>query len=507
MPLLTCEDLRGPELVVEQDPAILTLPEVLYFPIEESGLNWGIFDHGGRLVSPCAYFTGPDQAVDTRRFLAPIRYTEVEGRAPDDVYIYGGSVFHHYGHFLLSTFCRYWAFESLGMESLKIVYHGREDSTVLFARPFIAELFGAMGLGPDNFVRFDKPTRIARLIVPCPSFEETGFAHRAFLRLGHRLGEKLTRNLAAAPSDRPVYLSKARLPSGIGHLVNEAEFSDILSQHGIDVVYPEQLSLAEQIALFQNRPLVAALTGSALHTSVFAPGRTIVGMSYVDTLYSSYTMIDRMNGTRSHYVYPSNDIELLPRGPTFHLDYRLTDVNKTAGQFLRLLERAAGPDGDRPNIALGKPSRQSSFGPQEALHRPQGHSSTATSGILTGRYQFHTDFEVQPWWEVDLGTAHRIRRVVLHNRSDNSQDRATRFVIEGSVDGGIWRMLHRQDQPVLFGNGLEDSPFVWEAEGRIEARLIRITLLETTFFHLDQIEVFGDTQGLRWSPLVSQHAD
>ncbi len=508
MVLLRCADLEGEETLVEQDPAILSLPDVIYVPVNYAKSQWGIYDHGGRLVPSCCYFRGPHSGAMGHELMMPLRHGDVVAHAPERLYVYGGFIHGHYGHFILSTLSRYWNVVEDRRDDLRILYHSNEDIAASFQRPFIADLFGAMGLGLDNFVCFDEPTRISRLVVPCPSFEETGFAHRAFARLGRALGDILTGGDVQDRSETPIYMSKARLAHGIGHLVNEEEFSDVLSRHGVEVVHPEELDLARQIALFRSRPLIAALTGSALHTSIFAPGRTMVGLSYGDTLYSSYTMIDRIGDHRSFYFYPHGEIELLPRSAQFHLDYRLTDVRRTAEQFLRLIEMAADLAHERvgyrlpsdktlngpsscPNVARGKPTRQSSFGPREALGGPEGYRSTATSGMLTGRYQFHTDHEDRPWWDVDLSCRHEIAEIRIHNRSDNSQERASRFMILVSDDDAEWRELHRQDVPLTFGNGLDDSAFVWKAEDRIATRFVRIMLLGTSFLHLDQVQVFG----------------
>lgn len=144
-----------------------------------------------------------------------------------------------------------------------------------------------------------------------------------------------------------------------------------------------------------------------------------------------------------------------------------------------------------PNVALGKPTRQSSFEPRGDRTKSDRFLSTATSGVLTGRYQFHTDLEHQPWWEVDLGSVSRIEEIKLHNRSDNSQDRAGRFVISASLDGKTWQELHRQDDRIVFGNGLEGLSLSLAIRGRVDARQLRITLLDKTFLHLDQVEIFG----------------
>jgi len=42
----------------------------------------------------------------------------------------------------------------------------------------------------------------------------------------------------------------------------------------------------------------------------------------------------------------------------------------------------------------------------------------AVDGVKDGRYGFHTAAEPNPWWQVDLGRASEIARVVVFNRLD-----------------------------------------------------------------------------------------
>ncbi len=380
-----------------------------------------------------------------------------------------------------------------------------DDLTALFNRPFIAEIFAALGLRRENFVSFDRPTVIPELVIPGPAFEETGFAYKGFGKFCNRIGDILTAGLTLNPSDAPIYLSKSKLPHGVGRIVNEDEFADHLSRAGFDVVHPELLPLAHQIQLYRDRPQIAALTGSSLHTSLFSKRGSIVGLSYGNTLYTSYSLIDLLRGGQGVYVYPHGDIDLLPRSHNFHLDYRLKDVTRTAEQFIRLCERERRVNRSNRNIAFGCTTRQSSYAPLEGLPPTEGRRPSATNGRLTGRYQFHTHHEDQPWWEVDLGVVCDIDAMILHNRADNSQSRMALFTIEISFDGLEFRDLHKQVQPVIFGNGLEDRQLRIVVSPSVTCRYVKISLPGREFLHLDQVEIEG-TKTIGQAKLATESA-
>ena len=506
MSLIKCTAIIGSETVVEFDPDIYRVHGAVYVPLGLKGTPWGIYDHGRKFFLPAGTFRGPDIIPAGTNLVLPRSYETITNFASDACYIYAGWIHGHYGHFLLSSLSRLWMRAILADANLKILYHGPERVDDLLAKPFFSTILAALDLDPGRFVRFDELTIIRSLIVASPAFEESSFVHRCFSTTSNMLGRKIISDTTRHPSDKPVYLSKEKVSSGVGRLVNEAELTDILTSRGFDIVYPEQMKFPDQVGIFHDRKTIVGLTGSAMHTSIFAPGCSIVGVCYTNSILSNYHLLDKANGNDAHYFYPHDDIVPEERTADFELNYRLKDPVKTAGELLRITERVAARRNDldwqarrdprplfghRRNLAFGRPSRQSSFGPREWATTPAGRLSTATSGILTGRCQFHTDHEAEPWWMVDLGCIARIEEIRLHNRTDDSWDRCSCFSLSISEDGMEWLDIHVQDQPRLFGNGITGDPFVLVLDKVIIARYIRIRLLGTNWLHLDQVEVMG----------------
>ena len=42
----------------------------------------------------------------------------------------------------------------------------------------------------------------------------------------------------------------------------------------------------------------------------------------------------------------------------------------------------------------------------------------AVDGVKDGKYAFHTGYEANPWWQVDLGKEVKLDRIVVYNRLD-----------------------------------------------------------------------------------------
>ena len=53
----------------------------------------------------------------------------------------------------------------------------------------------------------------------------------------------------------------------------------------------------------------------------------------------------------------------------------------------------------------------------------------AVDGVKDGKWGFHTDFENNPWWQVDLGRPTKLDRVVIYNRCDALSERNSRLLV------------------------------------------------------------------------------
>lgn len=141
------------------------------------------------------------------------------------------------------------------------------------------------------------------------------------------------------------------------------------------------------------------------------------------------------------------------------------------------------PKPGSPNLALNRPAKQSSTSRWSKPNDAQG----AVDGVKDGSYGFHTDNEKNPWWQVDLGAAKPITEVRVFNRLDYNPERARTLQVFVSNDGENWTRLFANNG-TIFG-GADDHPLRIMLKGST-ARFVRLQLAETTYFHLDEVEVY-----------------
>jgi len=110
-------------------------------------------------------------------------------------------------------------------------------------------------------------------------------------------------------------------------------------------------------------------------------------------------------------------------------------------------------------------------------------------GVKTGKWGFHTAIEKDPWWQVDLGEAMAIDRIVLWNRCDACGERNTRIIAQLSHDGKTFRQAWQNDGKMFYGQ-TDKKPLTASLGGQ-KGRFLRLTLKANMYLHLDEVEVFA----------------
>ncbi len=134
---------------------------------------------------------------------------------------------------------------------------------------------------------------------------------------------------------------------------------------------------------------------------------------------------------------------------------------------------------------------------REAVSRPvttQADAAGGCDGVKDGTWGFHTEESPEPWWQVDLGEAQAIDRVVVWNRPQ-AAERAARLAVRVSDDGKRWRTVYQHDGSVFYGS-TDRRPLELSLE-RTAARFVRIQLPGRGYLHLEEVEVFGPREPAR----------
>ena len=153
-----------------------------------------------------------------------------------------------------------------GVESVLVVPPRAASSSAA-----LAQLLGLPETRLFSTASLSRPMRARQVVIPRPSMmNRHGLARRHF---GHvrRLLSRLhgvDAQLAALEDDdrgEKLYLSRSRLADDARHILGEEQLERDLTDLGWRVVYPEQLSLADQLGCLAAARTIAGGAGSALH--------------------------------------------------------------------------------------------------------------------------------------------------------------------------------------------------------------------------------------------------
>jgi len=340
MALGECDRFHGNTILLEGYPECKLYENVLYMPLapnEQPGdRSFGLYDCNGQLIEAAGKFVGPRHEPAGPKLFTEIDHKKISNFTQIPVF-YMGWLVNHYGHFLVDTLCRMWAWTRIRSPKIKILYHGDLNIDQFLQTPFVAEIFEILSLTANDFIKFDQPIIIHRVIIANPAFEELNFCYRAFTNFFNEIGSKLL-DRTQGQNDTPIYLTKMNLKSGISHYVNEADFVERLSKSGVEIISPESMSLREQIALFHTRTTITGLLGSAFHTSMFIPYRKFLVLNYEQLLWTNQILIDKANRNRSIFVYDLSGSVNEGRTPSFGNNFRMENPKRLAEDFLRRID-------------------------------------------------------------------------------------------------------------------------------------------------------------------------
>ena len=188
----------------------------------------------------------------------------------EGTWLYGGTWFNHFGHFLTETITTLWP---SGQFSGLLFHSFWFGSDVLPWQQAMLDLAGFDGL-PVHVVD-STPTAVERLLVPVRPYIANAYAAPQAVEMWQRI----TQAVSSTDSPDRVFLSRSAINAAERATSdrrkqrisdNELALDDLMRRHGFTVVFSEQLTVYDQIRMVKGADVVAGVSGSALHLSVFA---------------------------------------------------------------------------------------------------------------------------------------------------------------------------------------------------------------------------------------------
>jgi capsular polysaccharide biosynthesis protein len=261
----------------------------------------GLYDMEGRRIDEAAVRMLSDDAPALRKenlhkrvpglVSLPDRFEVV-----DETVLFGGHLMKHYGHFIIESMSRLWARNLF--PALPILF----TSPRKWRHPpaYGTDVLAALGL-QQRILLVNEPTIFRDVVCPATAFE---YRWKAFSVAdeSHTEVARVLEGSCRRSWRRPVYLTRSGLSDDLRKSEAEPELEAELARRGFDVLRPEELSLAEQISLFEHAPLIAGTLGSALHTALFSRSPSTLAILNWGRGFEHYLLVDGVKRHTSYYL-------------------------------------------------------------------------------------------------------------------------------------------------------------------------------------------------------------
>jgi hypothetical protein len=218
----------------------------------------------------------------------------------DEEIVYLGLLFNHYGRVLLESLARVWYLNQA--DATKRVAFSAANAAQAALSGWLPGILAAFGIPPERVIMLDTPTRLRRVIVPEPLFEQLHAVHVEMVRPFREVAARLAGDVM--PSSQPLYLSRRLLSSRQRAVIGEAELEDVLRENGFLVAYPETMTFPDQVRLINSHTDIYSCIGSAAHSVLFALHQPRLHLlTSRDDLPANYFLCSALAETPTTFVY------------------------------------------------------------------------------------------------------------------------------------------------------------------------------------------------------------
>ena len=174
------------------------------------------------------------------------------------VFLFGGYLFGHYGHFILESLSRAYAIAQCRPEVPLLFMTTRKEVDTRSQN-----VFTILGI-QNKIILVHEPTQVDTLL-----FSEAGCGLYPPRILPEQIAALGAVPVAPDKEGKKIWLSRSYL-SLLGGTTNEEAMESHIASLGYKIIHPERLSFLEQVHLIASSAIVAGFDGSAFYTSLFA---------------------------------------------------------------------------------------------------------------------------------------------------------------------------------------------------------------------------------------------
>lgn len=183
-------------------------------------------------------------------------------------YFYGGPFDYHFGHFISECLGRLWFWEAAGKNKVLWcpTWWNTNFSWTRKLPQWQVDVLTYCGLSISDLVFVESPLKVERLTIAQQGSSLYGAPHRDFLSwLEGRQEVFLKTKISANLLPEKVFVSRERLGFSGRRIVGIENIIERFKSAGYRIVFPEELSIESQLAIYSHASKLVFEAGSSLH--------------------------------------------------------------------------------------------------------------------------------------------------------------------------------------------------------------------------------------------------
>jgi hypothetical protein len=221
----------------------------------------------GKLIDEAIHFDG-----DSSQEFSEQKDIRTETQV-NQVVFFGGILYDHFGHVLLDSISRLWAYSLIRELDPYIYFYVPWDTPRYLEKDnYLHQILEGFNIPPKKIIFSAKPAKLRKVIIApqkygyglCKSPDEH---FMSFLK-SFIYRKSVPQNFVDADK---IYVSRTKIKYGLGKPIGEKYFEEFLKSAQYKIFYPERYTLNEQLTVYSNAAKIIFCEGSALHACILLP--------------------------------------------------------------------------------------------------------------------------------------------------------------------------------------------------------------------------------------------
>lgn len=187
--------------------------------------------------------------------------------------LFGGILFNHFGHFLLESINRLWAYEFVkNIDPYICFYAPWGIPNYLEKDNYVNQVLTGFKIPHKKLIFINDLIRLKEVIVPRQKY---GFGYinnpdSIFINFINSFRFK-TYTPKGFKNAEKIYVSRSKMPLNAGRPIAEYIFEEYLISNGYKILYPELYTLFQQLTIYSQAKKIIFCDGSAIHGCILLP--------------------------------------------------------------------------------------------------------------------------------------------------------------------------------------------------------------------------------------------